>query len=84
MNWSLEMSILFKIMNQLIIVLFFLDVLGFSIFGFIEDNVMQIINDVFQQDSDEEKIILVARIIESIKLDEKNEAHLKGVKIALT
>ena len=84
MNWSLEMSILFKIMNQLIIVLFFLDVLGLSIFGFIEDNVMQIINDVFQQDSDEEKIILVARIIESIKLDEKNEAHLKGVKIALT
>ena len=70
-------------MNQLIIVLFFLDHLGLSIFGFIEEKCVQIINDVFQQVSDEEKIRLVARIIESIKLDEKNEFPLQGAKIAL-
>ena len=70
-------------MNQLIIVLFFVDPLRLSIFGFIEENALQIINDVFQQTSDEEKIRLVARIIESIKLDEKNEFPLQGAKIAL-
>ena len=66
-------------MNQLIIVLFFLDHLGLSIFEFM----LKIINDVFKQASIEEKIRLVARIIESIKLDEKNEFPLQGVKIAL-
>ena len=48
-----------------------------------EGNTLQIINDAFQRVFDEEKIRLIVRIIESIKLDEKKAFHLQGVKIIL-
>ena len=82
-NWFSNMSLFLKIMCQLIIALFFLDALGFSLFGFIEENALQIFNDVFQRVSDEEKIRFVTEIIESIKVDKKNARHLQGLKISI-
>ena len=82
-NWLSKLSLFFKIMCQLIIALFFLDALGFSLFWFIEENVLQIFNEVFQRVFDEGKIRFVTGIIESIKLDEKNARHLQGLKISI-
>ena len=82
-NWLSKMSLFFKIMCQLIIALFFLDALGFSLFGFIEENALQIFNDIFQRVFDEEKIRFVTGIIESKKLNEKNASHLQGLKISI-
>ena len=48
-----------------------------------EENTLQIINDAFQWGFDEEKIRFVCRVIESIKIDEKNAIPLQGIKNAL-
>lgn len=82
-NWSLETKLSLKIMYQLIIFLFFLDALGFSLFRSIEKKSLQISEDALERASDEEKIVLVNSVIKSIKVDEKTASSLQEIKKSL-
>ena len=82
-NWSLEIKLSLKIMYQLIIFLFFLDALGFSLFRSIEKKSLQISEDALKRASDEEKIVLVNGVIKSIKVNEKTASSLQEIKKSL-
>ena len=82
-NWSLEIKLSLKIMYQLIIFLFFLDALGFSLFRSIEKKSLQISEDALKRASDEEKIVLVNSVIKSVKVDEKTASSLQEIKKSL-
>ena len=76
-NWPLQISNTYKIMIHLLIIfLFLLGALWLIILKFIEEDtphIAHIVNDEdIQKASDQEKIRFVAKIIDSIKLNDEN------------